>query len=249
MLGRAVGTKGAWGYAVWIVAALVVVVPELTAAIGSRDTLGFITISETIGHLERYHPWVELGVIAVIVLVVYSLVRLPAKKSGTEAEPETGGGAMRTTGGRFTYSPAPGSVKPPADFDDEPAPLIFALIAIVVLAAVAGAGIVVSQWWDDPRRFHVSFVIYLSIAVLWFVVPNLVAVFAGKDVPFPTMFRTVRNLEDWLAGRGWPRKLGPRLAWLFTFVVFWGLVTLMIHLLLYPFPDITHILNEEPVVH
>jgi hypothetical protein len=249
MPGRAVGTKGEWGYAVWVVAALVVVVPELTAAIWSRDTLGFITISETIGHLERYHPWVELGVIAVIVLVVYSLVRLPAKESGRAIPPATRGGAMRTTGGRFTFSPAPESVKPTQTFDDEPAPWYFAVAAIVALVAVALAGLAVSRWWDDPRRFHVSFVIYLSIAVLWFVVPNLFAVFGGHDVPFPTMARTIRNLEEWLMKRGWRWHLGPRLAWVVTFVVFWGLVTLMIHLLLYPFPDITHILNDEPVVH
>ena len=60
--GRPVGSKQAWGYFVWVGAALMLAVPEFTAR-SRNGALGFKTASETIGHLERYHNWIELGVI------------------------------------------------------------------------------------------------------------------------------------------------------------------------------------------
>jgi hypothetical protein len=238
---RRYGAKRRWGYLVWVGAALMIAVPEFTAAI-SHGALGFITISETIGHLERRHSWVELGVIAAIVLIVYSLIRLSPQQAGA---PAAAGGATRTTGGRLTFHPTAGSTRPPQDFDDDLAPVIFAVAAVAALAAVAVGGWAASMWWDDPHRYHVSYVIYIPLALLWLVIPNLVAVFAGADVPFPTMVRTVQNLEGWLENRSWPWALGPKAAWVVTYVIFWGLVVLLIHLLLYPFPDITHILNPN----
>jgi hypothetical protein len=235
-------SKRWWGYFVWIGAALMVAVPEITAASFSRDTLGFITISETVGHLERYHNWIELGVIGVIVAAVVSLVRIPPRQSGAQ---KTAAGAARTPGGRITFHSTPGTTKHPSTWDEEAAPWIFLAAAIVAAGLVAFGGWATAEWWDDARRFHVSFVIYVSLATLWFVIPGLLAVFAGEDVPFPTMFRTVHDLEDWLKGRSWRWMLGPKLAWLVTPVIFWGLVVLLIHLTLYPYPNITDVLNPN----
>jgi hypothetical protein len=238
---RRLGSKRRWGYAVWVVAALVVAVPEITAAF-SHGALGFITISETIGHLERYHSWVELGVVAAIVLVVFSLARVSVSRAGMPAEE---GGPARTTGGRLTFRPTEAGMRSPRQFDDERAPVVFAVVAAAALAAVAAGGWAASRWWDDPRRFHVSFVVYLPLALLWLVIPNLVAAVAGADVPFPTMFRTIQNLEGWLRlpERPWSEETGARLAWLVAYVIFAGLAILLIHLTLYPFPDVTHVLN------
>jgi hypothetical protein len=69
-------TRRRLGYLIWGVAAAVIAIPELLAA--ANVGLGFLhfkTISETTGHLERYHPWVELVVVAAIVFFAYSYFR------------------------------------------------------------------------------------------------------------------------------------------------------------------------------
>jgi hypothetical protein len=39
-------------------------------------------------------------------------------------------------------------------------------------------------------------------------------------------------------------RIGKGAAFLVSFVLVWGMVFLMLHLTLYPFPNITHILNH-----
>lgn len=90
--------------------------------------------------------------------------------------------------------------------------------------------------------------LYGSISLLWLVAPSVAAFAWGKDVPFPTLFRTVQNLEDWLRTRSWKlgtKPLGPVLAWVVSYVILWGLVVLLLHLAFYPYPDITDILNPN----
>jgi hypothetical protein len=216
-------------------------VPEITGAI-SNGALGFKTASETIGHLERYHNWIELGVIGAVVVIVFSLAKVSFARAGEPDPPQ--GQATRTAGGRLTFHPTDASNdKKPREFGGEPAPLVFGICAVVSAALVALAGWVATQWWDDPRRFHASFVIYVSVGALWFLLPSLIAFFWGADVPYPTMVATVKNLSSWLEDRTWPWALGPKLGWLVTFVIIWGLAVLFVHLTLYPYPDITHIVD------
>lgn len=227
------------GYLIWGVAAAVIAIPELIAAVGGG--LGFLhfkTISETTGHLERYHPWVELVVVAAIVFFVFSYVRV--SPHAEESQEKLG----RSPGGRLsaeTHAPSDRRER----FDGEEPTWIFLVAAAVVLAGVAFATWAAVEWWDDKRHFHPSFVLYGLLFLFWLVVPSLVVFFGGREVPFPTLFRTVRNLEEWLAKARLPWNLGPLLAWVATYVILTGLVILLIHLTLYPYPDITHILNPK----
>jgi hypothetical protein len=239
--------KRRWGYLVWVVAALVVAVPEITAAV-DHGVLPFTTISEMVGHLERIWNPTELIVIGVIVLAVFSAVRVPPQ-SQTDRDPAerpTGNEPTRTPGGRLTLQ-EPQPITPPA-FDDQQAPRLFAVAAVVSFALVAGATLAAIEWWDDPRHFHPAYVLYGSVALLWLVIPSLVAFVWAKDVPFPSLFRTIANLEEWLRSRTWSLgslSLGPALGWLVSYVIVWGLVVLLLHLTLYPYPAITHILNPN----
>ena len=227
-------TRRQLGYLIWGVAAAVIAIPELLAA--ADVGLPFRTISESTGHLERYHPWVELVVVAAIVYVVYSYFRIPPN---ADEAPHLG----RTPGGRLTTQEhAPGKAREHYDHDEKWR-RIFLVAAAVVLAGVAFATWAAVEWWDDKRHFHPSFVLYGLLFLFWFVVPSLVVFFGGREVPFPTLFRTVRNLEEGLASL--PGSFGPLLAWFATYVILAGLVILLLHLTLYPYPNITHILNPK----
>ena len=136
--------------------------------------------------------------------------------------------------------------KATGDFDDEVAPALFWIAAVVALAAIALASLAAATWWDDGKpHYHVGFVLYGLLALVWIVVPSVLAFAFGEDVPFPTFFRTVTNFEDWLAARSWKGSLGPSLAWLASYLILTGLVILLLHLTLYPFPSITKILNPN----
>jgi hypothetical protein len=254
LMTRRVLKKRRWGYFVWVVAGFVIGFPEITAASGGD--LPFTTISEMVGHLEFLWPPTELLVIAAIVLGTFSHIRKPpptpppsASEPGAPAD-EAGGGARpaRTPGGRLTSTGVEATGAEAAAFDEERAPLLFAVAAVVSLAAISVGTWAAVQWWDDSRHFHPAYVLYGSAALLWLVIPSVVAFVWGSDPPFPTLFRTVKNLEDWLSSirlefRG--RLIGPMLAWLVSFVILWGLVVLLLHLTLYPFPDNTKIFNPN----
>ena len=229
-LRRVTGKKRRWGYFVWVVAGAVIGVPEIWAA-ADKDDLPFATISETVGHLERHHPWVELVVVSLIVLAVYATTRKPAEQAG----------AAQTPGGRLTLRAAPPAQS--EEFDDEDAPWLFGVGAIAACALVAGLTWLAAATWDDPNDYHAGYLLYGSLALLWIVVPSALALFLAKDMPFPPLVRSVRNLEDWLRARRPP--VGPALAWIVGYVILAGLVILLLHLALYPYPDITKVLNPN----
>lgn len=233
--------KRRWGYLVWVIAGLVIAVPEITAACGS--TLPFTTISAMVGHLERHHSWVELLVVAAIVLAVFSTIRVPPRSQDGGEGKGDGAQPRRTPGGRLTLR-ALGRVSAAA-FDDEEAPGWFALAALLSLVTVAAATWAASWWWDDPRHYQPAYVLYGLLGVLWLIVPSALALALARDLPFPTLFRSVTNLEDWLRSRTWPLSLGPVLGWLVAYLILAGLVILLLHLTLYPYPDITHIINPS----
>ena len=233
--------KRRWGYLVWVVAGIVIVVPELTAA-AAGNVLPFTTISTMIGHLERHHDWVELLVVAAIVFVVFSTLRVPPRRERAEA-PRKAGEPARTPGGRLTVQASPAAS--PETFDEEDAPAWFAFAAILSLIAIAAATWAASWWWDAGHHYEPAYVLYGLLALLWLVVPSVLAFVLGKDPPFPTLFRSVGNLEEWLRKRSWPLALGAVSAWLVGYVLLAGLVILLLHLTLYPYPNITHILNPN----
>jgi hypothetical protein len=240
--------KRRWGYLVWLIAAGVIGVPEIIAAAWSH-WLPFTTISTMTGHLERRHNWVELIVVALIVLVVFALARVrPSYRvrgaAETSNEASASGHFRRTPGGRLSTLERDKERKP-GSYDDELAPALFTVCAIVSLAGIGVGTWAATRWWDDARHFQPAYVLYGSLGLLWLVLPSLAAFLFKRDVPFPTMFRTIGNLEEWLETRHWPWSLGPKLAWLIAYVIFAGLAILLLHLTLYPYPDITKILNPN----
>jgi hypothetical protein len=101
----------------------------------------------------------------------------------------------------------------------------------------AAATIALASWLTDyffkVRPFVVAYVIYGLIAVFIVIVPSLIARTRGGDVPYPPFFRALYCLEI----------LFHPLALL----VVIGLAILTLHLALYPWPSVFHMLKGPSV--
>jgi hypothetical protein len=203
----------AWGYGVWSLIALTIAVPELTAAVDNKAP--WPTISGTVGELEWVWSPTSLVVVAVIVFIAAHAVATPL------AEPSkvgVHGRRGRTKGGRFTAKPdrSEAVVSPYWYF---PIALAFVIVGSVLAAEQANGK------WD------LAYVLYPLIAFWCLIVPSVLAAVRAWDVPFPTLFRTIANLE---------RRLH-----FVALVLIAGFAILLIHLAFYPWPDISHVLQTH----
>jgi hypothetical protein len=200
------GEREWWGYGVWLFVGLVFGVPESWAGITSPP---WPALSDTIGHLEeRWHP-VRVIVVALIVFAAYHAVRYPLDHTGEIAAPEGTPTRCRPSCGRFARGGAAGVVPVLVYF-----PVAVGVVASgAVLAAIAGSGM-----------FVLGYVIYGLIAIFLVLIPNALAFWFAAEVPFPTLYRTVANLQ---------RRWRPA-----AMVIVAGLVVLAFHLVFFPWPDI-----------
>jgi hypothetical protein len=183
------------GYLVWGAMGVVVGVPEIWAAADNHAP--WPTISGTIGHLEYGHNWVAIIVIALIVWAAYHALR-PASQTDT--------GRRKRAGTQVTELP-------------EWSVGIYFAIAV---AAVAGGSALAAA--AAAHRYVLAYVLYGLIAVFWIVIPNALAYAAKKDIPFPTLFTTLGDIES--------------RARVVAVVVGAGLVILLVHLTFYPWPAV-----------
>lgn len=216
--------REAWGYGVWLFFGVLVLVPELWAAIWP-DSARWPTISGTVGALEYDYPVLALVVVGVIVLCVYSAFRYPPDRTGVlpvQGVPAAQAGGLegdpalpnRTpSGGRLTRSTTP--VR-------EIGAVLYFGIALLIIVVCTGIAVATT---DIDDEFPVGRTLYGLTAVFWVVIPSLLAWPKRRaiDVPFPTLFETVRSLE---------RRLR-----IVALAVAAGLVILLIHLVLYPWPS------------
>jgi hypothetical protein len=202
------GARELWGYAVWLLVGLVFGVPESWAGITSPP---WPALSDTIGHLEQaWHP-ARVIVVTLIVFAAFHAVTYPPGRAGEPAAPASTPPRGRTPCGRIARAGTGAAGAVPV--------LVYFPVAIGVvaggsiLAAAAGGG-----------RFVLGDVIYGLIAIFLVLIPNALAFWFAADVPFPTLYRTIANLE---------RRWRPA-----AMVIVAGLVVLAIHLVFFPWPDI-----------
>ena len=205
---RSEGERERWGYGVWLFVGLVFGVPESWAAITSPP---WPALSDTIGHLEQaWHP-ARVIVVTLIVFAAFHAVTYPPGRAGESAAPTSKPTRCRTPCGRRARAGTGAASVVPV--------LVYFPVAIGVaaggsiLAAAAGGGM-----------FVLGYVIYGLIALFLVVIPNALAFWFAADVPFPTLYRTIANLE---------RRWRPA-----AMVIVAGLVVLAIHLVFFPWPDI-----------
>jgi len=198
--------REAWGYGVWGAIGAVVAVPEIWAAIAG-DASDFPTISGTVGYLEYWHPWVAVLVVGVLVWAAFHAVRYEARR--VAADPPASD-LRRTKGGRLTLRDRLAELNAVAYFT----------VALAVVGGLYAKDVV----HDPDDRYRLGEVLYGSIGLFGVVGPSLLAFFARRDVPFPTLFATMQMLE---------RRVRAVAA-----VVTAGVVVLLVHLALYPWPAV-----------
>jgi hypothetical protein len=170
---------------------------------------GFKTISETVGHLERLWNPTAIIVVALLAVLVANVVKFSLPGAARTVEQADGRTVGHTKAGRFTWSPD--DVK---DFPFRYLPMAF---AAVILPSVLVATLSDDQW-------ILGYVMYGLIATFAVAVPSVLAFVFKREVPFATLFQTIADLE--------------RRSHLVAMVVVAGLTVLLVHLSLYPWPDI-----------
>jgi hypothetical protein len=201
---RAADSREKWGYAVWLFIGLIFGIPESWAGIATPP---WPALSDTVGHLEKLWSPVAVIVVVLIVFVAYSAVRYPVTRTG-EFEVRPGGPRRARTGtGRLTK---PGGVA-----------LVPTFVYLPLALGVIAAGSVIAAVTSSDM-FVLGYVIYGLFAIFLVLIPSAMAYWFARDVPFPTLARTVANLE-----RRWPPV---------AMVILAGLVVLMFHLVFFPWP-------------
>jgi hypothetical protein len=220
---HAVSRSELWGYGVWGAMGLVIAIPELWAAF-EGETSTWPTISTTIGHLESKWPVVALAPVALIAGFGYELLRFRPSVLTVQADLQ---GLGRTPEGRLAK----------VDFDTaelatmrDQQMIERGRREVSARAYFAGVTILIVLAWVFAvtlnERYLVGYVLYSLIGVFWVVVPNALAYWWRRDVPFTTLFFTVRQLDG-------------RLHFVSALVVAL-LAILMLHLAFHPWPSLGH---------
>jgi len=193
------------GVVFWLLVSAFLAYPELKAAFGNPKP-PWVTISHTIGHLEeRWHILAPAVVATIVVVAVHTY------RTRDPDEPP-----YRTPGGRPTPAKAPKEAR------SAPSLLPFVVYAVVTAAVVAGASYYVSTRSDTKGTYAIEYTMYGALAILCIVVPSIFANRRSRDVPFPTLLKTLELIErrSALVGLALVAVLG----------------VLVIHLGLYPWP-------------
>ena len=208
-----------WGYVVWGSVALIVAIPELGAAIWERGP--WPTISGTIGHLEELWSPTAIFPVAVIVIAAAQVFHYAYAPTPAAAD------ADRTAGGRSVLRRPPAAPPVPAP---PTGPGVWGYVYLGgAVAAVLVPSVLVAIFSRDTTehtKWILGYVIYGLIALFCVVVPSILAYFFTTDVPFPTLFRTIADLQARVHAVG--------------MVILAGLAILLIHLALYPWPAVFH---------
>jgi hypothetical protein len=170
---------------------------------------GFKTISETVGHLERLWNPTAIIVVALLAVAAANVVRFSLPGTLRTIDQADGRTVGHTAAGRFAWSPEAVS-----DF-----PFVYLPIAF---AAVALPSALVAILSDDA--WVLGDVLYGLIATFAVAIPSVLAFAFKREVPFATLFQTLADLE--------------RRSHLVAVGIIAGLAVLLVHLSLYPWPDI-----------
>jgi hypothetical protein len=221
--GRFVGvTKSeAWGYVVWSIVGAAVAAPEIWAAVSGSDFI-WPTISGTVGHLEDKWSVVALAPVALIAGAAFTVGRF---QEGVALQTD-GEVLARTPEGRLAKSGNVEEIPGPYDqlvkfsLEGRRTWRVFPYFAVATAATVAFSLLAAA----GNNKWLTGYVLYSLIAIFGLIIPNALAYWRKTDVKFSTLFFTLRTLE---------RRLH-----LVAIAIAAGLMILLFHLAIYPWPDL-----------
>jgi hypothetical protein len=199
------------GFAFWLPVGLVFGAVELGGAISAaaRDFIPWPTFSTTIGRIEDGASWVGVIVVGVMAMVAYRAATHDAKEERTPH-----GRVIPPTSSQSEIQPL--DIKAPVQAFRYDWPFVFIVTALVTF--------LVNRFWSD-EKLVLGYSIYGCLLVFGVLIPSLLVRFAHRDARFPSVWIPVEAL----------RKRFP----VTPYVLVGGLAILIIHLALYPWPDIT----------
>jgi hypothetical protein len=173
------------------------------------------TFSTTIGHLEYLFAPTALLVVAVMVFTAFNALARRRRETGLAK----GAYRLDAHGGRIVWS---GAKQP----DKESVPMwIYLLGSAALITGLATIAFVWGGYWPG------AYVLWSLVAFFVIVLPSMLAFFLAKHVQFPTLFRTVANLRSHVH--------------MVATAVLAFLVVLAVHLSLYPWPNVAHVVQVD----
>jgi hypothetical protein len=222
--------REAWGYAFWFPAIVLLFLPaELIPAFW--HAANWPTFSTTIGHLEYLWGPTALFVVALMAFTAVNAVQ----RKRRERAPRHGAYRDDVDGGRIVWQAAAAprllraarlvpAVRRPDD-DSWVDMRIYVPGSLATIAAFAAVAFVFGGYWPG------AYVLWALVAFFLLVFPSILAWRFAKHVLFPTLFRTVANLESHV------QMIGT--------AVLAFVAALAIHLSLYPWPNIAHVIQAD----
>lgn len=208
------------GYLTWGTAALVIVGTELAAVF---DAAWWPTISATTGHLEDKWPGVALIVVFLIVYGAYCVFPRGDHTSGDLTTSAIDGKPLTANGRRVRAGVQERRGEPDQQRWYLPVALLVTGAAVVVA--------VIANRAHGNAPFIGAYILYGTVAVVWVIVPSLLAYFGKAEVGFPTFVWILHYVYH---------------SWKFLAVILLAALTvLLIHLALYPWPSIIHDLQHH----
>jgi Na+/serine symporter len=161
-----------------------------------------------VGHLESLWSPLKIILVGLIAVAAVQLLTYPLGRTGNARLAARH--QSRTSNGRLTRASEGGS-------EEIAWAVAYFPAAVAVTAATATVAFVLGT-----RSYPLGYILYGMVAVLTLIVPSVLAFWWGREVPYPTLYRTLADLDH--------------RSHLAVTILLAGLAILAVHLVAFPWP-------------
>jgi hypothetical protein len=214
------------GYRFWGVVGLFIAVFEIGAATAKwwrGRSAGWPTISSTVGHLEDLNSTVGVAVVGLIAGAAFYAFAYGTAPTAP-SEQAQGSAAAGQAGARRTLASTAGEFRRGLRIGLTAYSPLWVSLAIILTSAPLAISLYSINGGSAETQYRLGYAIYGGIALFGVVAPAILYRFWPQVVNSPTLFATITLLRDHLKT--------------LSLIVVAGLSILVIHLALYPWPDL-----------